>query len=55
MILRDKLARLLHKQWRGKIETWEEISEHRQEQFLEMADAVLELVVDSIQSLEFKV
>ena len=58
ILLREKLARLLQKQrWapyqtaypnRGMLETWEEISEFRQSQYLERADEIIKLFVDSI-------
>ena len=50
MILRDKLARLLHNQWRGKIETWEGLSEFRQSQYLEKAEEIIKLVAEGYNS-----
>ena len=54
ILLREKLARLLRKQHRGGIETWEEISEVRQSQYLEKADEIMVLFVEAIKGLEFK-
>ena len=55
MILQTQLAKLLQKQHRGTIETWEEISEFRQSQYLEKANEIIELFTNSIKNLEFTV
>lgn len=55
MILRDDLAKLLHNQIYGAIETWEDIADSRQEVFLHRADEIIKLFVDSIRNLDFKV
>ena len=64
ILLREKLARLLQYQHSRKLkesgfssevlETWEEISEFRQFQYLEKADEIIALFVEAIKGSEFK-
>ena len=52
--MREKLARLLqHQHSRGMLETWEQISEFRQSQYLDKADEIIAFFVDAIKNLEF--
>lgn len=53
ILLRERLARLLQKQHRGTVETWEETTEFRQSQYLEKADEIIELFTNAIKNLEF--
>lgn len=48
ILLREQLARLLQKQHRGSIESWEDTTEFRQSQYLEKADEIIELINNAI-------